>query len=106
MMTFPIFLIACLNAFIFWQLLDYFKPQIKAFGLRWTYHAQAFFEIHFYQIEDIKRRDRIKNKVTVVQEVRAVDAPRAWRWEVKTHNVENKEYETIEIIDNLLESKK
>ena len=101
-MKFHIFLIACINACIFWHLLNVFKPQIKAFGLRWTYHAQAFFEIHFYQIEDIKRRDRIKNKVHVIQEVKAVDAPRAWRWAVKVQDIERKEYETIEIKDNLL----
>jgi hypothetical protein len=96
-MTFFTFLIACINAVIFWRLLDVFKPQLKAFGLKCTYHAQAFFEIHFYQIEDIKRRDRIKNKVTVIQEVRAVDAPRAWRWEVKVQDIERKKYETIEV---------
>lgn len=96
-MTFLTFLIACINAFIFSRLFDYFKPQIKAFGLRWTYHLQAFFEVHFWQIEDIKRRDKIKNKVHVIQEVEAVDAPRAWRWEVKVQDIERKEYETIEV---------
>lgn len=103
-MTFFTFLIAFANALIFRALFDKFKPNLKAFGLRCTYHAQAFFEIHFYQIEDIKRRDRIKNKVHVVQEVREVDVPRAWRWGVKVQNMERKEYETIEI--DLLEPPK
>lgn len=103
-MTFYEFLIACINLLVFRALFDKFKPQLKTFGLKWTYHAQAFFEIHFWQIEDIKRRDNIKNKVTVVQDVDRLNAPRAWRWDVKVQNMERKEYETIEV--DLLEPPK
>ena len=104
-MKFPIFLIACAIAFIFWQLLDVFKPQIKAFGLRWTYHIQAFFEIHFWQISDIKRRDSQKRKPFAVPVEQLKDVviiqnrfePNTTSWKVNVKNIDRIEYETIKI---------
>lgn len=103
-MTFFTFIIAVIIAFIFNSLLNQFKPQIKAFGLRWTYHAQAFFEVHFWQIEDIKRRDRQKKGFKVPkQEFKNVVILRSevegdsTSWNVVVKNIELLEYETIKI---------
>ncbi len=96
-MTFPIFLIACANAFIFWQLLNVFKAQIKALGLRWTYHIEAFCIVHFWTIDQIKQRDLKKRTPVKITEVERKDVPRAFKWNVNLQDMETKQYETVEV---------
>lgn len=107
-MTFFTFLIACLNAYIFSRLFDKFKPQIKRIGLECTYHIEAFCLVHFWTIDQIKQRDLKKRTPLKITEVEYKDVPRAFKWNVNLHNMERKEYETVEVqvYDNLLESKK
>ena len=105
-MTFFIFILAVLNLVIFNMLYTHFmpilKPKFKALGLRWTYHAQAFFEIHFWQIEDIKRRDIKKRTPVPIVEVPKHQIPDSWSWIVKVRNVENLDFETFEELDTKL----